>query len=302
MKKTLILLAAVIPLFLSGCATTSIVPADYEYKEIKGSDYLDSYMTQLIEQSKAYKIVDVYISQIDDINKLLNKSKENFYIEIAESPYGFRGQRLIANDYAIKMNESDPSWSERIKSVLENKRYNGHYTVYVYFKEVGNVITGFETVGVIYDIEGIPTTEKITSDAMAEKQANEEKKKSEELANAEAAAKKDAKGKSIAKDFIYHGLEEADENSVLFQGGALEKGHAYFIKGFTPAKYSPTNAAVIKSLLGESNPILVSYKDQNVKASVMSASNYMGEYFPVTVIVTADSVLPNRAVVLGIVE
>ena len=65
MKKTLILLAAVIPLFLFGCASTQVVPADIQYKEIKGDDYLDSYMDKLIEQSKAYKIVDVYISKID---------------------------------------------------------------------------------------------------------------------------------------------------------------------------------------------------------------------------------------------
>ena len=74
------------------------------------------------------------------------------------------------------------------------------------------------------------------------------------------------------------------------------------LKGFAPAKYSPTNAAVIKSLFGESNPILVSYKDQKVKADVMNASSLWGEYLPVTVIVTADTVLPNRAVVIGLVE
>lgn len=56
------------------------------------------------------------------------------------------------------------------------------------------------------------------------------------------------------------------------------------------------------TLFGESNPVLVSYKDQKVKADVMNASSLWGEYLPVTVIVTADTVLPNRVVVLGIVE
>ena len=88
----------------------------------------------------------------------------------------------------------------------------------------------------------------------------------------------------------------------MFQGGALEKGHAYYIKGFAPAKYSPTNAAVIKSIFGESNPVLVSYKDQKVKADIMNASSLWDEYLPVTVIVTADNILPNRAVVIGLVE
>lgn len=34
----------------------------------------------------------------------------------------------------------------------------------------------------------------------------------------------------------------------------------------------------------------------------MNESNLWGEYFPVTVIVTADTVLPNRAVVIELVE
>ncbi len=120
--------------------------------------------------------------------------------------------------------------------------------------------------------------------------------------NAQAAyqsqtdAENNAKGKAMAKGYTYHGIEEAEQNSVLFQGGALEKGHAYYIKGFSPAKYSPTNAAVIKSLFGESNPILVSYKDQKVKADIMNESSFWGEYFPVTVIVTADTVLPNSII------
>ena len=34
----------------------------------------------------------------------------------------------------------------------------------------------------------------------------------------------------------------------------------------------------------------------------MKTSSLWGEYFPVTVIVTADTVLPNRAVIIGLVE
>ena len=161
---------------------------------------------------------------------------------------------------------------------------------------------GTETIGVIYDIEGIPTLEKIAADDLAEKKAKEEKQLADEKAKAQADAENNAKGKEIAKGYTYHGIEEAEQNSVLFQGGALEKGHAYYIKGFTPAKYSPATVAVIMTLFGESNPVLVSYKDQKVKADVMNASSLWGEYLPVTVIVTADTVLPNRVVVLGIVE
>ena len=84
MKKILTLLAAVIPLFLFGCASTQVVPADIQYKEIKGEDYLDEYLDKLIEQSKAYKIIDVYISKIDEIKQLIENPKSNFYMEIAE--------------------------------------------------------------------------------------------------------------------------------------------------------------------------------------------------------------------------
>ena len=70
MKKTLYLLAAVIPLMLFSCASIDVVPSDIQFTEIKGDDYLDTYMNQLIEKSNAYKIVDVYISQIDDVSKI----------------------------------------------------------------------------------------------------------------------------------------------------------------------------------------------------------------------------------------
>lgn len=295
MKKTLYLLAAVIPLMLFSCASTDVVPSDIQFTEIKGDDYLDTYMNDLVKQSNAYKIVDVYISQIDDVSKIETNPRADFYMEIAESPNGFRGRRVLANNFAKKMIETDPSWFERLKAVHNNERYNGHYTVYLYFKDIGNIMSGSDFVGVVYNIEGVPTYEKIEMDIAADKEADAK-------AKAESDAAKKAKEKEIAKGFIYHGRNEASENSTLFQGGALEKGHAYYIKGFAPAKYSPTNAAVIKSLFGESNPILVSYKDQKVKADVMNASSLWGEYLPVTVIVTADTVLPNRAVVIGLVE
>ena len=302
MKKTLTLLAAVIPLFLFGCASTQVVPADIQYKEIKGEDYLDEYLDKLIEQSKAYKIIDVYISQIDDVIKIETNPRADFYMEIAESPNGFRGRRVLANNFAKKMIETDPSWFERLKAVHNNERYNGHYTVYLYFKDIGNIMSGSEFIGVVHDIEGVPTYEKIDMDNETEKKARTDKEEADAKAKAEADAAKDAKGKEIAQGYIYHGINEASENSTLFQGGALEKGHAYYIKGFTPAKYSPATVAVIMTLFGESNPVLVSYKDQKVKADVMNASSLWGEYLPVTVIVTADTVLPNRVVVLGIVE
>ena len=302
MKKTLYLLAAVIPLMLFSCASTDVVPSDIQFTEIKGDDYLDTYMNELVKQSNAYKIVDVYISQIDDVSKIETNPRADFYMEIAESPNGFRGRRVLANNFAKKMIETDPSWFERLKAVHNNERYNGHYTVYLYFKDIGNIMSGSEFIGVVHDIEGVPTYEKIDMDNETEKKARADKEEADAKAKAEADAAKDAKGKEIAQGYIYHGINEASENSTLFQGGALEKGHAYYIKGFTPAKYSPATVAVIMTLFGESNPVLVSYKDQKVKADVMNASSLWGEYLPVTVIVTADTVLPNRVVVLGIVE
>ena len=302
MKKTLYLLAAVIPLMLFSCASTDVVQSDIQFTEIKGDDYLDTYMNDLVKQSNAYKIVDVYISQIDDVSKIETNPRADFYMEIAESPNGFRGRRVLANNFAKKMIETDPSWFERLKAVHNNERYNGHYTVYLYFKDIGNIMSGSEFIGVVHDIEGVPTYEKIDMDNETEKKARADKEEADAKAKAEADAAKDAKGKEIAQGYIYHGINEASENSTLFQGGALEKGHAYYIKGFTPAKYSPATVAVIMTLFGESNPVLVSYKDQKVKADVMNASSLWGEYLPVTVIVTADTVLPNRAVVLGIVE
>ncbi|WP_287046285.1 hypothetical protein [Treponema sp.] len=224
MKKTLYLLAAVIPLMLFSCASTDVVPSDIQFTEIKGDDYLDTYMNQLIEKSNAYKIVDVYISQIDDVSKIETNPRADFYMEIAESPNGFRGRRVLANNFAKKMIETDPSWFERLKAVHNNERYNGHYTVYLYFKDIGNIMSGSEFIGVVHDIEGVPTYEKIDMDNETEKKARADKEEADAKAKAEADAAKDAKGKEIAQGYIYHGINEASENSTLFQGGALKKG------------------------------------------------------------------------------
>ena len=55
MKKTLTLLAAVIPLFLFGCASTEVVPADIQYKEIK--DYPSSNCIYAVGQNDKRRIL-----------------------------------------------------------------------------------------------------------------------------------------------------------------------------------------------------------------------------------------------------
>ena len=195
MKKTLYLLVAVIPLMLFSCASTDVVPTDIQFTEIRGNDYLDTYMNDLGKQSNAYKIVDVYISQNDDVSKIETNPRADFYMEIAESPNGFRGRRVLANNFAKKMIETDPSWFERLKAVHNNERYNGHYTVYLYFKDIGNIMSGSNFVGVVYNIEGVPTYEKIEMDIAADKEADAK-------AKAESDAAKKAKEKEIKNEDI----------------------------------------------------------------------------------------------------
>lgn len=83
-----------------------------------------------------------------------------------------------------------------------------------------------------------------------EKRAAEEaKKKAEQLAKEEAEKKAEAekqralndKAKQIAKGYVYHGIDEVDRNHKLFNGGALEEGHAYYISGFI-VKYNGSMA------------------------------------------------------------
>ena len=210
MKKLFGLLITIISIVLIGCATTSnVAPSEIEYKEIAGNLYFNSRDADLYSSTKGYKITDVFILGADTRNE--NGTTEALLkLATDRNAWGDNVRYVYATDFIKNIKETDSTWIDRLDSVRNEEKYNGHYTVYVYGRNEGNFLDGYTTKVTIYNIEGVPSQEQIEADkeaAEAERIANEE---AEKKAQAEKYAKLNATGKSIANGYIYHGAEEGE--------------------------------------------------------------------------------------------
>lgn len=214
---------------------------------------------------------------------------------------------VFGNDiwvYAESLINND-SMLERVEYAMQESKYNGHFTVYLYKKDT---LLGSSRI-ILSNIEGVPSEEQIEADkavAEAERKAQEE---AEKQARAKKETELNAKGKVLANGYKYHGIEELEKNRKLFLNGALESGHAYYISGFV-VKNSGSMAQIeygdIFFLSSQSNPVYIDYINQKVKAEVIDAGivTFMGQTAetPLTVVVAGGKGFSNTPVVLGIVE
>mgnify|MGYP003571350831 CR=1 FL=1 len=299
MKKSLGLLIAAISIVLFGCATTStlnISPSEIEYKEISGIDYFNSSDFDLYSSQKGYKITDVFILG----GETRNGSKEILFKMANDRNASSDNARYVYATNFLK--NIDRSWVDRLDTVRNENKYNGHYTVYVYGKKERSLLEGNTTKVMIYNIEGVPTQEQIDSDKAAAEEA-------EKKAKAEKYAKLNAAGKALANGYIYHGSAEVEKNCKLFANGALESGHAYYISGFI-VKYGGSMAKIEYGdgffFSSQSNAVYVDYISQKVKGEIIEAGviNLLGKTIekPITVVVAGGKDLTKTPVVLGMIE
>ena len=303
--KTLSTTFAILAFF--GCASTNVAisPSEIEYTEISAKTYFSSKTTDLYPSApKGYKVSDVYILGAD--TKVENGTTEAL-LKLASEKNSWNSVSVYATDFVKNMNSSDSTWAERLDAVGNNEKYNGHYTVYLYCKEEGNAWVGYTSKVIVYNIEGIPSQEQIDTDKAEEARLKAEKEAADAKAKAEARAAANAKGKTIAKGYVYHGVEEDDKSSKLFANGALEEGHAYYISGFV-VKYSGSMAAIeygdgffFSSL---SSPVYIDYINQKVKAEVVEAGvqSLFGQTIeiPLKVVVAGGKGIVKMPVVLGL--
>ena len=130
----------------------------------------------------------------------------------------------------------------------------------------------------------------------------------------EKIAKKNSIGKSIAKGYIYHGIDEVTANNKLLANNALEPGHAYYISGFT-VKYGGSMAVIDYGSEytysfewggfywkeNKTDAFSIDYINVQVKAEVVKASVGSGNSYPVDVIVTGAKDSWRDPVVLGLI-
>lgn len=160
-----------------GCATTSnVAPSEIEYKEIAGNLYFNSRDADLYSSTKGYKITDVFILGVDTRNE--NGTTEALLkLATDRNAWGDNVRYVYATDFIKNIKETDPTWIDRLDSVRNEEKYNGHYTVYVYGRNEGNFLDGYITKVIIYNIEGVPTQEQIDSDKAAAEAERIAKKK-----------------------------------------------------------------------------------------------------------------------------
>lgn len=320
-QKVRIFLMVCAACFFAGCGSTKVENSPYliEYEEMpikefknKRNDiwnseklkYYDKYKKQEKYSSvlfsdfysdgrKGYKLTDVFIERKEHENTVTLK------IDDSNSVGVFDCEDYLFNIPSSHDSEEMEKWEKRFDTAIHNKKYNGHFTVYVYCKKEGSFWDGYYITETVHNIEGIPTQKQLDADAAAEEAERIAKEEAAKKAEIERQKKVDAKGKALAKGYIYHGVAEDDRNLKLFDGGALEAGHAYYLSSYMVYAGGSMGGAIV-NWFGYPNYHYVDYASQKIKGEVVSAGKTFAGQLPISVVVAGSK--SGRPVVLGWLE
>ena len=160
------------------------------------------------------------------------------------------------------------------------------------FLEVVSNVRGLK----LFQIDGLKSDADMAHEAEQKAAEAKAKEAADAKAKAERLKARDEKGKMLAKGYTYHGLAEDDQNRRLFENGALESGHAYYISGFRADSHE----------FGwvHSARHMVNYPSQKVKGEVLGAPNEstVDNKFGITVVVAGGKAPLFIPVVLGWLE
>ena len=278
MKKNVmrVCVIAVCMNIFTGCMSTGTKNAELVYTEIDGNqDNCKNIATEKIEAgSKWFKIINASISKYGD------------------SECSVSG--IIVN--ATSFIQNNPDFFKRIE-------FDKKYTVYIKLKKERFFLFFVDTSLVLEKIEGLRTvdeirTEKAEKEAAAERAA-EEKRIAEDKVRAEKRKVRNEKASALAKGYVYHGIDESDKNAKLFDGGALEAGHAYYISSYLISAGGSMGGAIV-SLFRDPHYRYVNYISQKVKGEVINAERSI--FGDISVVVAGGKAPMYIPVILGVVE
>lgn len=278
MKKNVmrVCVIAVCMNIFTGCMSTGTKNEEIVYTEIDGNqDNCKNIAIEKIEAgSKWFKIVNASISEYGD------------------SECSVSG--IIVN--ATSFIQNNPDFFKRIE-------FDKKYTVYIKLKKERFFLFFVDTSLVLEKIEGLRTvneirTEKAEKEAAVERAA-EEKRIAEDKASAEKRKVRNEKASALAKGYVYHGIDESDKNAKLFDGGALEAGHAYYISSYLISA-GGSMGGVIVSLFRDPHYRYVNYISQKVKGEVINAERSI--FGDISVVVAGGKAPLYIPVILGVVE
>ncbi|AEJ19889.1 hypothetical protein [Gracilinema caldarium] len=254
---------------------------------------------------------EISFSELEQSIKQVNSPGNGFIVEgydfywdgsfrFSGSPGGTPSQWFAVHDgdyddthyysYSVP-NQFENYSSKTIKRIEKNKAYRVYIGLYQhsYYK----TWTAF-----IDKIEGLMTEEEAIA---YEQKQKAEKEASDAKAKAERDAAKDAIASSIAKGYIYHGVAEDTQSGKLFNSGALEPGHAYYISGFMVGGGGLTGG-VITSLFVDPTYHVIEYASQAVKGEVVGASQTAFGTLPVAIVVVGGKAPLHIPLVIGLVK
>lgn len=154
-------------------------------------------------------------------------------------------------------------------------------------------------------IEGFVSKEEFDALVLVEKnkiiEAERTKKEADEKARIENNALLDKKATIIAKGYIYHGINETGASAKLFDSGALETGHAYYISAYMIYANGAMGGA-ITSLFVDPQYHYVDFISQKVKGEVVGAGQTMFGTLPIAVVIAGGKPPLYTPIILGLVE
>jgi len=244
----------------------------------------------------------------------------SFQSNIKKGAKGFivknaRLYRVYGSEYKVNEIKIDGNYFERLNPNFEEQvEDDKKYTLYLKVKKYGNFLYGCKYITILEKIEGLRTVDEINAELLEREKAEEiEKQNKREIEKKLIEAKKrthNEKGQFLAKGYIYHGVDEKEKNEKLFNGGALEEGHAYYISPYIVidgGNMGATGNNHYGSFYKSYPHHLVDYVNRKVKAEIISVvKKELGlsgvEILPISVVIAGGKAPIYTPVILGLVE
>lgn len=251
-----------------------------------------------VAESKPIEFTEVAESDVYNAYSFSQKAETGIRgMKLNTSNVSFQNEKLKINQLIVDASDfcrKTPDFFDR----LETGRT---YTVYLKVAAEGNFWFGYTYTPVLENIEGLRTVEEIAD----ENRRKEEKRLAKEKAELELKEQqiKERKNKieKLAQGYTIHGLDEAGKNALLFNKGALQAGHAYYISDFM-IKGGGELGGAIASIFSSPEYRYIKYISQTVREEVTLAGETLFGTFPVSVVVAGGNPPLNTPVVLGLIE
>lgn len=279
MKKiTYLLCTATLSFTLLSCAST---PSSYskptEYKEFLENEVLsrDDFQRKADNGISGMKLLDARF-RIENSDNDIKLKVNGFYVNYSE----------FCND--------NPDFLDQIE---DGKKY----TVYLSYMKEGSFLDGYSYTPILDNVEGLRSIEDINR----ENHLVEEERLAKEKATKELSEKKKKDLKNIlaelSQNYIVHGADEADNNAVLFNNGALEYGHAYYIESFM-IKAGGELGGAVTGLFSMPEYRYIKYVNQSVRGEVTAAGESLFGTKSISVIVAGGKDPAHVPVILNLIE